>query len=104
MIDFKLCINNIIKVIKRIFYKENKPFSFVDEIKELGFEHYNHKNNFMVFKYIEISSIFLFFNTNSNDVSLYKDKILLTKINFVPNNRLFIEILIKKTIENTQNG
>lgn len=77
-----------------------KGIDLDEEFKELGFEFIKIKDKYRVYKYVAIPTLFLFWNTEISDISLYYDKKLLSKINFVPNNRIFIENLIKKTIEN----
>ena len=71
-----------------------------DEVIELGFVFLKQKNDYGFYKYLAIPTLFLFLNTETNYLSMYYGKKLLSQINFIPNNRLFIEIFVKKTIEN----
>ncbi len=70
------------------------------EFKELGFEFNYQSGDVSIYNYVSIPDIYLFWNKAENYISLSLGKILLSKVNFIPNNRLFIEMLIKKTIEN----
>lgn len=75
-------------------------FNFEDELIELGFEFFRFKNNYNTYKYIAIPSLVLFWNVDTNDICIYYEKAVVSRINFLPNNRLFVEIFVKKTIEN----
>lgn len=80
--------------------KRKGVVDFDEEMSSLGFSFVREKDNYRIFRYVAIPTLIVFWNTKINDVSVYYEKKLLSKINFVPNNRLFIEIFIKKTIEN----
>jgi len=71
-----------------------------EEMTSLGFSFLQLKDRYKIYRYDAIPSLFVFWNTLTNEISMYYEKKILTKINFMPNNRLFIEILVKKTIEN----
>jgi len=75
-------------------------FNFEDELIELGFEFFRFKNNYNTYKYIAIPSLVIFWNVDTNDICIYYEKAVVSRINFLPNNRLFVEIFVKKTIEN----
>lgn len=85
--------------VKHVKVKKGK-FDFEEELTELGFEFIRFKNNYNSYRYIAIPSLILFWNIDTNDVCIYYEKSLISKINFLPNNRLFVEIFVKKTIEN----
>lgn len=80
--------------------KKRGNINFHDEVMELGFSFSRQKDNYSCYKYLAIPTLFLFWNTETNYISMYYEKKLLSQINFVPNNRLFIEMFIRKTIEN----
>ena len=75
-------------------------FNFEDELAELGFEFFRFKNYYNTYRYIAIPSLVLFWNVDTNDIYIYHEKAVVSRINFLPNNRLFVEIFVKKTIEN----
>lgn len=80
--------------------KRKGSINFEEELVYLGFVYNSTKNDYISYRYAAIPELFLFWNTEINDISMYYEKKLLSKINFLPNSRVFIEIFIKKTIEN----
>ena len=84
---------------KKSKIKKRGSINFHDEVIELGFVFSREKGNYSSYKYIAIPTLFLFWNTETNYISMYYDKKLLSQINFLPNNRIFIEMFIRKTID-----
>ncbi len=66
---------------------------------ELAFMFIQSKNNFNSYRYIPIPELYLFWQTETDEISIYYAKKLVGKINFIPNSRLFLEMFVKKTIE-----
>lgn len=107
---FSLISNFVQKKEKEVIYeievekpkkkKRNGAVDLDEEITQHGFEFHKSKNNFSSYKYVAIPNLFLFITHETSEISIFYDKKLLSKVNFIPNNRLFIEIFIKKTIEN----
>lgn len=80
--------------------KKRGSFDFEEVVKECGFSFVKFKDGYSSYRCVAIPELYLIWNTQTNSVSIIYEKKLLSKTNFLPNNRIFTEIFIKKTIEN----
>ena len=73
-------------------------YDFESHLIELGFSFKREKNGVKLYIH-EDKVINIIWNTLTDDIHLYSGDKLYSKVNFVPNNPIFTENLIRKTIE-----
>lgn len=75
-------------------------YHFAEYITEMGFIHTKDAKDYSIYVFEEHRPLKMFWNNVTNDIYFYLSKKLVCKLNFVPPNRIFVEMLVKKMINN----